>query len=215
MKNHICVFWWISSQIPLYIVIVIKLSQREVSILFLGETFGRWKFLVEAFFTWTATTGKILTLDNLRKRNICVVNWCCLCKNSWKSGVHRLIHCTYAWRLWNFVLCLFGVSWVMPKHVVELLGQSHCVSCGPWRDKTNPPLRRRNTQYWICSVFFFCMIGWLWWVFISSLLFSCRVFRFMYFLLILAFPLYMKASMVFFLFFSIKFLIIKKKDGGY
>ena len=44
---------------------------------------------------------------------------------------------------------------MMPKHVVELLGQSHCVSCGPWRDKTNPPLRRRNTQYWICSVFFF------------------------------------------------------------
>ena len=43
---------------------------------------------------------------------------------------------------------------MMPKHVVELLGQSHCVSCGPWRDKTNPPLRRRNTQYWICSVFF-------------------------------------------------------------
>lgn len=215
MKNHICVFWWISSQIPLYIVIVIKLSQREVSILFLGETFGRWKFLVEAFFTWTATTGKILTLDNLRKRNICVVNWCCLCKNSWKSGVHRLIHCTYAWRLWNFVLCLFGVSWVMPKHVVELLGQSHCVSCGPWRDKTNPPLRRRNTQYWICSVFFFVWLDGCdecSFLLFSSLVEFLDLCTFCWFL---PFLCTWRLAWFFFWFFSIKFLIIKKKDGGY
>ena len=36
-----------------------------------------------AFFTWTATKGNILTLDNLRKRNISVINWCCMCTISW------------------------------------------------------------------------------------------------------------------------------------
>jgi hypothetical protein len=35
-----------------------------------------------AFFVWTTTLGKILTLDNLRKRNVIVVDWCCMCKKS-------------------------------------------------------------------------------------------------------------------------------------
>ena len=29
-----------------------------------------------AFFTWTTVKGRILTLENLRKRNICIVNRC-------------------------------------------------------------------------------------------------------------------------------------------
>ena len=29
-----------------------------------------------AFFTWTMVRGRILTLDNLTKRNICIVNRC-------------------------------------------------------------------------------------------------------------------------------------------
>jgi hypothetical protein len=33
-----------------------------------------------AFFVWTATFGKILTLDNLQKRNIIVTEWCYMCK---------------------------------------------------------------------------------------------------------------------------------------
>ena len=40
-----------------------------------------WKVKVPtkvAFFTWITARGKILTMDNLRKRNICIVEWCCL-----------------------------------------------------------------------------------------------------------------------------------------
>jgi hypothetical protein len=33
-----------------------------------------------AFFTWSAALGRILTLDNLRKRHIILVDRCCLCK---------------------------------------------------------------------------------------------------------------------------------------
>ena len=47
------------------------------------------------FFVWTTALGKILTLDNLRKRSV-VVEWCCMCKKNGKSIDHLLIHCKIA-----------------------------------------------------------------------------------------------------------------------
>ena len=41
-----------------------------------------------AFFAWSAALGKILTMDNLRKRQLIVVNWCCLCKLNGESVDH-------------------------------------------------------------------------------------------------------------------------------
>jgi len=73
-----------------------------------------------AFFVWTATLGKILTHDNLRKRNVLVVEWCCMCKKSGESIDHLLLHCEVACNLWNYILTLFGVQWVMPRKVLEL-----------------------------------------------------------------------------------------------
>jgi hypothetical protein len=43
-----------------------------------------------ACFGWTAALGKILTHDNLRKRNIVVVEWCCMCKKNGESVDHLL-----------------------------------------------------------------------------------------------------------------------------
>ena len=56
-----------------------------------------------AFFTWTVAKGRILTLDNLRRRNICVVNRCCMCKNDWERVDHLLILCPFASDLWSFI----------------------------------------------------------------------------------------------------------------
>jgi hypothetical protein len=39
-----------------------------------------------AFFIWTTSLGKILTIDNLRKRNIVLVSWCCVCKAAGEIG---------------------------------------------------------------------------------------------------------------------------------
>ena len=86
----------------------------------LGKVFGGWKFLLKWLFLLGQARGKILTLDNLR-RNIYIVNRCCMCKNSWESVGHLLLHCSYAYNLWTFVFSLFGVSWVMLKQVVDLL----------------------------------------------------------------------------------------------
>jgi hypothetical protein len=74
-----------------------------------------------AFFTWTAALGKILTIDNLRRRGLTLVNWCCLCKKSEETVNHLLIHCEFTSEIWHLVLILFGVSWVMPSNIVELL----------------------------------------------------------------------------------------------
>jgi hypothetical protein len=47
---------------------------------------GCWKIIWKskvplrvAFFIWTAVLGKILIMDNLRKKNIIVTEWCCMC----------------------------------------------------------------------------------------------------------------------------------------
>jgi hypothetical protein len=38
-----------------------------------------------AFFAWTAAQGKILTLDNLRKKRVIVIDRCCMCKMNGES----------------------------------------------------------------------------------------------------------------------------------
>jgi hypothetical protein len=89
-----------------------------------------WKVKVPprvAFFVWTATLGKILTLDNLRKRNIIVMEWCYMCRNYGESIDHLFLHCMVATELWSTILQLFGVVWLMPRSVIDMLGS--------WRGK--------------------------------------------------------------------------------
>ena len=77
---------------------------------------GVWKPKVPprvAFFLWVTVLGKILTAENLRKRNIIIVSWCCMCKTNGESIDHLFIHCPVARELWNAVFCTFGVLWVM------------------------------------------------------------------------------------------------------
>jgi hypothetical protein len=63
-----------------------------------------------AFFVWSAALGKILTHDNLRKRNVIVIECCCLSKKSGESIDHLLLHCEIARDLWSYILILFGVG---------------------------------------------------------------------------------------------------------
>jgi hypothetical protein len=74
-----------------------------------------------AFFIWTAALGRILTTDNLRRRRIIILDWCCMCQSDGESVNHLLMHCSVAQELWNMILNMFGVSWVMPRDVVDLL----------------------------------------------------------------------------------------------
>jgi hypothetical protein len=61
----------------------------------LGGVFGGVRHL---FFspTWKAALSKILSLDNVRKQHIIVIDWCCLCKKSVETVGHLLLHCELA-----------------------------------------------------------------------------------------------------------------------
>ena len=80
-----------------------------------------------AFFTWLVAHGKILTIDNLCRRRIWVLDWCFMCKRAGESVNHLMLHCEYAQELWSMIFCMFGISWVTPHSTHALL---HC-----WRRK--------------------------------------------------------------------------------
>ena len=65
-----------------------------------------------AFFSRLASLGKILTIENLHKRHIIILDWRYMCKRCGESMDHLLLHCPIAFEMWS--LCLFGLQWVMP-----------------------------------------------------------------------------------------------------
>ncbi|KAG2688943.1 hypothetical protein I3760_09G116800 [Carya illinoinensis] len=70
-----------------------------------------------SFFVWTASQGKILTTDNLRKRRIIIADWYCMCRSEGESVDHLLLHCDMVRALWNEVFLRLDIAWVMPKTV--------------------------------------------------------------------------------------------------
>ena len=72
-----------------------------------------------AFFSSTAL-DRILTVDNLRKHYLVIIDWCCMCKNSRESVDHLLLHCMVAEDIW-FIFSLFGFSWIKPMTVAKVL----------------------------------------------------------------------------------------------
>jgi len=71
------------------------------------------------FFAWLPAWEKILTMDNLRKRHVIVVVWCCMCKKNEESVDHPLLHYEMASTLRNTIFSLAGLAWVAPSQVVE------------------------------------------------------------------------------------------------
>jgi hypothetical protein len=44
-----------------------------------------------------------------------------MCKKSGESIEHLLLHCKVARDLWIYIFTSFGVEWVMPRRVLDLL----------------------------------------------------------------------------------------------
>jgi hypothetical protein len=56
-----------------------------------------------------------------------VVDWCCICNKSGESIDHLFLHCEVVRDVWSSLFNLFGIDWVMPRRVIELLMS--------WRDQ--------------------------------------------------------------------------------
>jgi hypothetical protein len=103
-----------------------------------------------AFFVWTAALGRILTTDNLRRCRVIVLDYCCLCKRNGESISHLLLHWSFSKEIWNFFFSIFGISWVLPFEIVDLL------SC--WRGGC------RNTRIRkVWDMVPLCIFWCLWW----------------------------------------------------
>ena len=74
-----------------------------------------------AFFAWEASWGKVLTLEQLQRREYSLANKCFLCLSKVGTMDHLLLHCVKTWVLWNLLFSLFGVDWTLSCIVKETL----------------------------------------------------------------------------------------------
>nr|XP_023929449.1 kinesin-like protein KIN-7K, chloroplastic [Quercus suber] len=92
-----------------------------------------WKqkiFSRVAFFVWSAALGKCLTIDNLRKRKVWILDWCYMCKSNGESVDHLLLHCPVAMDLWSMGTFVEGIKEevvLSPAHALSLIaaGEEH------------------------------------------------------------------------------------------
>jgi len=61
-----------------------------------------------------------------------------MCKTCGGSIDHLFLHCEVATKMWSALLLPFGVAWVMPRKVSELLGSwrgqsGNCIALYLWR----------------------------------------------------------------------------------
>jgi hypothetical protein len=115
--------WWVSSKKGLF-----KVKSFIYSLACSENSRFPWKSVWRtqapsraAFFVWSAALGKIFTLDNLRKWHVIVINRCYMCKKIKESTDHLIFQCDVAYALWSSLFSRFGMSWVMPRRVIDLL----------------------------------------------------------------------------------------------
>ena len=110
---------------------------------------SNWVPTKMSFFAWEASWGKVLTLDQIKKRGRALANRCFLCGKDEETIDHLLLHCPVARLLWDLLLAIFGcigcslsrfqkpssrgvapvwvregkrLGWLRPKHCFGLFG---------------------------------------------------------------------------------------------
>jgi len=84
----------------------------------IGRVRPPWEWL---FLLGRPAFGKILTLNNLRKWQVIVIDRYCKCKKRGKIVDYILIHCETASALWNSIFSFFGLVWIMSYRVINLV----------------------------------------------------------------------------------------------
>ena len=65
-------------------------------------------------FTWEVWWGKVLTMDQLKKRGFQLTSRCPLCKEDEETIDHLLLHYPSIWGFWAIILSVPGVVWACP-----------------------------------------------------------------------------------------------------
>ena len=86
-------------------------------------------------FAWEAAWGKVLTLDQLKRRGMTFANRCFMCEEEEETIDRLLIHCKFAKMLWDLFLSIVGISWVFPQLVLHTLLALQGVAVGKKRKK--------------------------------------------------------------------------------
>ena len=73
------------------------------------------------FFAWEASWGKVLTLDNLKKKGRALAKRFFLCEKEEETVDHLLVHCSQTRVIWKLLLAIVGVKWVFPLSVRETI----------------------------------------------------------------------------------------------
>ena len=88
----------------------IVLLNLDVQSRFRGTSYGAFVFLLRWVSLLGKLWGKVLTLDQLKRRGWNLANRCFLCCAEEEMINHILIHCSKARVLWELVFALFGVN---------------------------------------------------------------------------------------------------------
>ena len=73
-----------------------------------------------SFFAWEVSWGKVMTLDQLKKRGRPLANRCYLYEEE-EILNHVLVHCSKARVLWELILAIVGFGWVFPFSVRQMI----------------------------------------------------------------------------------------------
>ena len=73
------------------------------------------------FFVWEVWWGKILAMDQLKKRGFSLASMCPFCGQKEEALEHLFIHCSKIWDLWTTLFSLSDGGWVCPYLVQDLL----------------------------------------------------------------------------------------------
>ena len=88
----------------------LQLAPVRDSLFLFRFVWNPWVPTKVGFFAWEASWGKVLTLDQLKKRGRALANRCFLCGEGEETANHLLIHFLKARILWELLLAIFDVS---------------------------------------------------------------------------------------------------------
>jgi hypothetical protein len=90
-------FWWVSSRRLFDVRSFDNVLACNDVIFFPWNSIWQTKVSLRAtFFARSRALEKIITMDNLRKQHVIVVDRCCMCKRNEEFIYHLLLHCKVA-----------------------------------------------------------------------------------------------------------------------